>query len=142
MLSSSGDHVVKKKSRSWISMLIETLKAGKVVMPGRSHQRNWVHATRTIFFALLVLLRAAVSAGATVEQPCHGEHIAKNDVVVATIGHRLSPLGFLAHPELSAEHDRYASGNYGLFDIIAGLEWVQKWDQKTFSFGIEAEIEV
>jgi para-nitrobenzyl esterase len=35
-------------------------------------------------------------------------------------------LGFLAHPELSAETTNRVSGNYGLLDMIAGLKWVQK----------------
>jgi para-nitrobenzyl esterase len=34
-------------------------------------------------------------------------------------------LGFLAHPELTAESDRQASGNYGLLDQIAALRWVR-----------------
>src|SRR5208337_668889 len=34
--------------------------------------------------------------------------------------------GFLAHPELSAESANHVSGNYGLLDQIAGLQWVQK----------------
>src|SRR5512146_3403155 len=35
-------------------------------------------------------------------------------------------MGFLVHPELSAESKIHASGNYGLLDMIAGLEWVQR----------------
>ena len=65
-------------------------------------------------------------AGATVEQLYHGEHLAKKGVVVVTIGYRLGPLGFLAHSGLSAESDRQVSGNYGLLDMIAALQWVQR----------------
>jgi para-nitrobenzyl esterase len=65
-------------------------------------------------------------AGATVEKLYHGEHIAKKGVVVVTIGYRLGLLGFLAHPGLSAENDRHVSGNYGLLDMIAALQWVQR----------------
>jgi len=35
-------------------------------------------------------------------------------------------LGFLAHPDLSAENQNHTAGNYGLLDMIAGLQWVQK----------------
>jgi len=35
-------------------------------------------------------------------------------------------LGFLAHPELSNESPHHVSGNYGLLDQIAALEWVKK----------------
>jgi len=45
--------------------------------------------------------------------------------VVVTINYRLGLLGFLAHPELSAESPEGVSGNYGLLDQIAALEWVR-----------------
>jgi len=65
-------------------------------------------------------------AGATAEQLYHGEHLAKKGVVVVSMGYRLGTFGFLAHPALSAENDRHVSGNYGLLDMIAALEWVQR----------------
>jgi len=49
-----------------------------------------------------------------------------NKSIVVTINYRLGPLGFLALPELSKESAWGASGNYGLLDQIAALEWVQK----------------
>ena len=55
-----------------------------------------------------------------------GEALAKKGVVVVTINYRLGVFGFFAHPELTKESDRNASGNYGLLDQIAALEWVQK----------------
>lgn len=59
--------------------------------------------------------------------PVHnGEHLARKGVVLVTINYRVGPLGFLAHPELSAESPHRASGNYGLLDQIAGLKWVQR----------------
>lgn len=45
--------------------------------------------------------------------------------VVVTINYRLGLMGFLAHPELSAESAEGVSGNYGLLDQIAALEWVR-----------------
>jgi para-nitrobenzyl esterase len=55
-----------------------------------------------------------------------GEKLAKKGVVYVSIAYRVGQLGFLAHPELSAESKNHVSGNYGLLDMIAGLQWVQK----------------
>lgn len=46
--------------------------------------------------------------------------------MVVSVGYRLGVFGFLAHPGLSAESEHHVSGNYGLLDMIAGLEWVQR----------------
>ena len=53
-----------------------------------------------------------------------GEKLAKKGVVVVSIAYRVGPFGFLAHSELSAESGK-GSGNFGLEDMIAGLEWVK-----------------
>ena len=59
--------------------------------------------------------------------PTHnGEYLARKGVVLVTINYRVGPLGFLAHPELSAESPNRASGNYGLMDQIVGLQWVKR----------------
>ena len=42
------------------------------------------------------------------------------------LNHRLNALGFLAHPELTAESEHHASGNYGMLDLIAALGWVKR----------------
>lgn len=55
-----------------------------------------------------------------------GEALAARGLVVVTINYRLGVFGFLAHPELTKESDRGASGNYGLMDQIAALEWVRR----------------
>lgn len=55
-----------------------------------------------------------------------GEALARKGVVVVTFNYRLGALGFLATPELSAESAHHASGNYGLLDQIAALEWVRR----------------
>ena len=45
--------------------------------------------------------------------------------VLVTINYRLGLFGFFAHPELSAQSSDGVSGNYGLLDQIAALEWVR-----------------
>lgn len=66
------------------------------------------------------------SFGSTSTPLHNGEHLARKGVVLVSINYRVGPLGFLAHPELSAESPHKVSGNYGLLDMVAGLRWVQK----------------
>ncbi len=47
----------------------------------------------------------------------------QGDVVVVSLNYRVGQFGFLAHPELT--RDSGTSGNYGLLDQVAALEWVQ-----------------
>jgi para-nitrobenzyl esterase len=54
-----------------------------------------------------------------------GRHLAQHGVVVVSIAYRLGILGFLAHPELSDESPQHVSGNYGLLDQVAALQWVK-----------------
>lgn len=65
------------------------------------------------------------AAGATSETTYDGENLAKKGVVLVSIAYRVGALGFLAHPDLSAENPNNVSGNYGLLDMIAGLKWIQ-----------------
>jgi para-nitrobenzyl esterase len=55
-----------------------------------------------------------------------GDHLAAKGVVVVTFNYRLGALGFLAHPELTAESPHHASGNYALTDVLAALQWVRR----------------
>ncbi len=55
-----------------------------------------------------------------------GDRLARRGVVVVTVAYRLGPLGYLAHPDLTAESPHHASGDYGLMDQAAGLAWVKR----------------
>ncbi len=55
-----------------------------------------------------------------------GDRLAEKGVIVVTIAYRLGPLGYLGHPELTGESPHKSSGNYGLMDQIAALEWIQR----------------
>ena len=66
------------------------------------------------------------SFGSTSTPTHNGEHLARKGVVLVSLNYRVGTLGFLAHPELSAESPRKVSGNYGLLDLIAGLQWVRQ----------------
>ena len=50
----------------------------------------------------------------------------KQDVVLVTVNYRLNVFGFFAHPDLVQQSGDEMVGNYGLLDVIAALEWVQR----------------
>jgi para-nitrobenzyl esterase len=54
-----------------------------------------------------------------------GTALAERGAVVVTMNYRLGSFGFFAHPALTAESGYNSSGNYGILDMVASLEWVQ-----------------
>jgi para-nitrobenzyl esterase len=52
--------------------------------------------------------------------------LAQKGVVLVTVNYRLGLFGFMAHPELTAASPQHSSGNYGLLDQRAALQWVQR----------------
>ena len=55
-----------------------------------------------------------------------GENLAAKGPVIVTINYRLGSLGFFAHPDLAKEAGHSGSGNYGMMDAIAALQWVKR----------------
>jgi len=55
-----------------------------------------------------------------------GESMARKGIVAVTLNYRLNIFGFFSHPELSKESPHHGSGNYGLLDQVAALEWVER----------------
>ena len=59
--------------------------------------------------------------------PCEmefdGEALAKKGIIVVSVNYRLGAIGFLAHPEITAESPE-APTNFGNLDQQAGLKWV------------------
>jgi len=55
-----------------------------------------------------------------------GPTLARKGVVFVSTNYRVGALGFMAHPALTAESPHHASGNYGILDLIASLEWIQR----------------
>jgi para-nitrobenzyl esterase len=64
-------------------------------------------------------------AGAGAEPRHDGEPLTRKGIVLVTINYRLGVFGFLAHPGLTSESERKASGNYGMLDQVAALQWVR-----------------
>ena len=71
-------------------------------------------------------------AGDGSEPRYDGEAMARKGIVALTVNYRLNVFGFFAHPELTSESSRHASGNYGFLDQAAALRWVQ---QNAAAFG-------
>jgi para-nitrobenzyl esterase len=69
---------------------------------------------------------AGLTGGSGSEPRYDGEELSKKGAVVITINYRLGPFGWLALPELTKESGHHASGNYGMMDALAALQWVQK----------------
>ena len=64
-------------------------------------------------------------AGSSSEPRQDGGDLTRKGVVVVSMNYRLGIFGFFSHPELSRESG-HGSGNYGLMDQIAALEWVRR----------------
>ncbi len=56
----------------------------------------------------------------------NGVNLAKKGLVVVTINYRVGIIGFFALPELTKESENNSSGDYGLLDQVAALEWIKK----------------
>src|ERR1044071_4690208 len=65
-------------------------------------------------------------AGDGSEPRYDGESMARKGIVALTVNYRLGVFGFFAHQELTKESPHHASGNYGLLDQSAALNWVQQ----------------
>lgn len=63
-------------------------------------------------------------AGSGSDRVSHGDHFARDGVVLVTLNYRLGALGFLGHPLLETADEPWA--NYGLLDMVAALGWVKR----------------
>jgi para-nitrobenzyl esterase len=86
----------------------------------------WAPASGKGLPVLVYFYGGGFIAGDGSEYRYDGESMAKRGIVAVTVNYRLGIFGFLAHPDLTKESVHHASGNYGLLDQHAALEWVQQ----------------
>jgi para-nitrobenzyl esterase len=53
-----------------------------------------------------------------------GRALISHGVILVVIEYRLGVFGFFSHPGLTLESPHHSSGNYGILDQIAALQWV------------------
>jgi para-nitrobenzyl esterase len=88
-------------------------------LPGKTSPKG---GARKGLPVMLWLHGGGFDSGTSVWNP--GMQLAKKDVVVVSVNHRLNILGFL---DLSAASEKYKySGNVGMLDVVQALQWVQK----------------
>jgi len=85
----------------------------------------WAPADATNAPVFVWIHGGALRTGSSKEPFYDGARLAQRGVIVVSVNYRLGVLGYLAHPELSAESAQGVSGNYGLLDQIAALGWVK-----------------
>jgi para-nitrobenzyl esterase len=113
----------------------------QIVTPGKPNLGGYAGATDEDCLTLDVTApRAAKKApvmvwifgggnvtGATDLPSYDARNFARDGVIVVAMNYRLGPLGFFAHPALTAEAPRGRPlANYGLMDQIAALKWVRR----------------
>jgi para-nitrobenzyl esterase len=81
-------------------------------------------ATRKV--PVMVWIHGGGNVEGSGEMPPLGPALAAQGVVVVTLNYRLGAFGFFAYPALSAESPHHVSGNYGLMDQIAAMQWVRQ----------------
>jgi para-nitrobenzyl esterase len=86
----------------------------------------WAPAAGSHLPVLVYFYGGGFVSGDGSEYRYDGESMAKRGIVAVTVNYRLGVFGFLAHPDLTKESPNHSSGNYGLLDQHAALQWVQQ----------------
>lgn len=67
-----------------------------------------------------------VQHGYSHEVEFDGDALCDRGVILVSVNYRLNIFGYFAHPELSAENEHHASGNYGVHDQVQALRWIHE----------------
>ena len=65
-----------------------------------------------------------LQGGTTDDLIFDGEGLCQYGVILVTANYRTGVFGYFGHPDLEKENVHHATGNYGLMDQIAALQWV------------------
>lgn len=85
----------------------------------------WTPGTEKKLPVLVYFYGGGFVAGDGSEGRYDGENMARKGIVVLTVNYRLGIFGLFSHPDLTKESPHHASGNYGLLDQAAALQWVK-----------------
>ncbi|MCR5348366.1 MAG: carboxylesterase family protein [Bacilli bacterium] len=85
----------------------------------------WRPASNATNMPVLVFIHGgSLTSGSSAFSNYNGEAMAHQGVIMVTIQYRLGVFGYFAHPDLATESPHGTTGNYGLLDQIAALQWV------------------
>ena len=82
------------------------------------------NTTETNLPILVFIHGGSLTNGSSSFEEYNGENVAKHGVIMITITYRLGVFGYFAHPDLKAESPNHTTGDYGLFDQIFALNWI------------------
>ncbi len=87
----------------------------------------WMPATPTAsrLPVMVWIYGGGYAAGSSSEPRQDGANLSKQGVIVVSMNYRLGLFGFFTHPDLAKESGHNATGNYGLLDQLAAIEWVK-----------------
>lgn len=68
----------------------------------------------------------SLMTGQSFHSEYRGEDLARRGIVVVNCAYRLGVFGYYAHEALAAQSENGTTGNYGLLDQIAALQWVKE----------------
>jgi para-nitrobenzyl esterase len=85
------------------------------------------HATSSARLPVVVYIYGGAFYVGSASMPLYaGDEISKKGVIYVAANYRVGVMGFTAHPEATKESGHNASGNWGLLNQIAALEWVKR----------------
>ena len=73
---------------------------------------------------LVYIHGGSLTSGSASSGNYNGEAMARDGIIVVTVAYRLGVFGYYANEALAAEDPAGSTGNYGLLDQIAALQWL------------------